>query len=450
MKIQRFVASDVRQTIRKVREALGPDAVILSNKRIDSGVEIVAAIDYDESLIGGTVANPYEANSYNDSPEAEKTTQQEKQAAPQAKQGYIDTSYDKLRQQAWEDVKYSRNIPQAKYKNQHQQSQQVTPAQAPAEPAPAIESNSMSHMENEIKSLRGVLMQQLSGLAWERETQFHPFRARLIQRMISLGLSPRIAKVIAADMNQETDFETMWRQALGVLSHQIPVVSDDILRVGGVVAVVGPTGVGKTTTIAKLASRYVLKHGRESVGLISADNHRVAAQEQLRGYARILGVPMRSVNDASSLTEALHSLRSRKFILIDTAGIGLHASNMEEQLGFIRDSGKQIRMFLCMDANSQRSVLQQSAKAYKKLNIDGCILTKLDETTSLGGTFAVAIEHHLPVAYYCDGQQIPEDLHIARAHNLVSRAVTIMQRSIAFHDEAAAQTVSGIVAHAYG
>ena len=442
MKIQRFVASDVRQTIRKVREALGPDAVILSNKRVDSGVEIVAAVDYDESLFGGTVANPYSESYESTQPEQENNAQ-----------GRIDEEYEKFRQQVWDDVKYSRNIPVSekdKVISPTSQNSNTAEADVAIETISNVSAESFSHMENEIKSLRGILMQQLSGLAWERETQFHPFRARLIQRLISLGLSPRIAKSIAADLNQETDFETMWRQALGVLSHKIPVLGDDLLRTGGIVAIVGPTGVGKTTTIAKLASRYALKHGRESVGLISTDNHRVAAQEQLRGYARILGVPMRTVNDAVSLNEALQSLRNRKFILIDTAGISLHDAKLSEQLGFIRDGAKQIRMFLCMDANSQRSVLQQSVNAFNKVQLDGCILTKLDETTSLGGTFAVAIEHNLPVAYYCDGQQIPEDLHIARAHNLVSRAVSIMQRSVAIHDETAAQTVSGIVAHAYG
>jgi len=453
MKIQRFSGEDVRQTIRKVRDTLGPDAVILSNARTDSGVEIVAAIEYDESLFGGAITNPYTESDRQDIGINSDTDIVKNNTNPSAGKKSTDkktTQQAKLRKQAWEDVKYSRNIPETTSQETSAARSATQANQQTSSFKNAPDTAAINHMESEIKSLRSELMQQLSGMAWERETKFHPARARLVQRLISLGLSPSVAKNIASDVEQENDFDTMWRQALGVLSHRVPVLGEDLLRVGGIISLVGPTGVGKTTTIAKLASRYALKHGRDSVGLISTDDRRVAAQEQLRGYSRILGVPMRTVKDAASLNEALHSLRSRKFILIDTAGMSLHDEKLSEQLSYIKSGAKRVRMFLCLDASSQRSVLQQSIHAFGKVELDGCIVTKLDETTSLGGAMTVACDHHLPVSYYCDGQKIPDDIHIARAHNLVSRAVTIMQNSAKIQDASTTQTVSGMVAHAYG
>ncbi len=445
MKIKRFHAEDVRTTIRKVRDALGPDAVILSNKRVSDGVEIVAAIDYDESLVGGMVTQTDLA-----SPAAATENTDYKDAQP--------SSEKSLRQQAADDVRYSRNIP-ASQAGSRTEAAPVS-AQQHNSAELASKTQDLSDVQNEIKSLRGLLLNQLSGMAWESESKYHPTRTRLLQRLIALGLSPVLSKKLCEEVDETKEFDVMWRHALGILSHNLPVIDDGILKTGGVMALVGPTGVGKTTTIAKLAARYVLQHGKDSVGLITTDNFRVAAHEQLRSYARILGVPLRVAIDKNELNDALYDLRNKKLVLIDTAGVSLQDSQLREQLDLLNSGAKSIHMFLALAANTQRSVLNDVVTTFKQSKLDGCILTKVDETTSLGGVISVAAEHDLAISYFCDGQKVPDDLHIARAHNLVSKSVAIMQRITMAAQQGLATglssehsmtlTVNGMVAHAHG
>ncbi len=448
MKIKRFHAEDVRTTIRKVRDALGPDAVILSNKRVRDGVEIVAAIDYDESLVGGMVAQP--------EPSQSAATANDVSSRSANKKHTRQTPSKHLRQQADDDVRYSRNIPTSQSRSETESSSVNKNNSYNA----SLSGQELSNVQNEIKSLRGLLLNQLSGMAWESESKYHPARTRLLQRLVALGLSPLLSKQLCKEVDETKEFDIMWRHSLGILSHKLPILDNGILKTGGVMALVGPTGVGKTTTIAKLAARYVLQHGKDSVGLITTDNFRVAAHEQLRSYARILGVPLRVAIDKDELNDALYDLRHKKLVLIDTAGVSLQDSQLREQLDLLNSGAKSIHMFLALSANTQRSVLNDVVTTFKQSKLDGCILTKVDETTSLGGAISVAVEHDLAISYFCDGQKVPDDLHIARAHNLVSKSVAIMQRitmaaqqnlTAGLSDEQSmALTVNGMVVHAHG
>lgn len=221
MKIKRFVADDMRTALRKVSDTLGPDAVILSNNRIDEGVEIVAAIDYDESLINepeinttATKSNPFI---------------QEDEALSRS---HIE---QRNRQAALDDVKYARNIPASKTQTQiNPFKQKEFNNQAAIQPQANehlwTEEPAFMEMQSELKSLRGLLVNQLSGLSWGNEVQYHPLRARLLQRLMSLGLSPKLAKDIAANVNEEKDFEHNWRLALGELAHRLPVGENEIIE----------------------------------------------------------------------------------------------------------------------------------------------------------------------------------------------------------------------------
>ncbi len=428
MKIKRFIAKDMRSALRKVSETLGPDAVILSNNRMDEGIEIVAAIDYDESLISepkkatsSTASNPFID---------EDTT---------LSRAHIE---ERERKAALDDIRYGRNIPSA-----------------PSEPAAQgrdhlwTEEPAIMDMKSELKSLKGLLVNQLSSMSWGQEVKYHPLRARLLQRLISLGLGPRLAREIAAEVDEEQDFEHNWRMALGELAHRLPVGENEIIEHGGVVALVGATGVGKTTTIAKLAARYTLKHGPHRVALITTDNYRVAAQEQLRSYARIMGIPMRIAGNADTLREALDSLADKDLILIDTAGMSQRDMLLNRQIDMLQAEGlPDIKIYLTLATNCQRGVLTETGDKFKDIKLAGCILTKVDETTSMGGALTVAIENGLPISYLCDGQQVPEDIHRARAHSLVSRSVSVMQHmaSMNHYDEATSLTISGMVANGHG
>ena len=427
----------MRQAIKKVRDMMGPDAVILSNQTTSEGVEVVAAIDYDESLIQDTPV---------DMGLKKETVQPVKQK----------TEKEINRHAIWDDVRYGRNIPQSPKAPNKQEVNKTKQALNNINEQPVsfklAEDKSFQQMQTEIKSLRGLLMNQLSGLAWGNETKYHPLRARLLQRLIALGLSPQLAREITDQVKEHDDMEHNWRMALGMLAHRLSVSEDDILEgQKQVVAIVGPTGVGKTTTIAKLAARYILRHGKGRVGLVTTDNYRVAAHEQLRSYARIMGAPMRVASDVESLQDTLMAFRDMDLILIDTAGMSQRDMRLNEQFNLIKQTGHKIRTYLTLATNSQRGVLSEVVRAFSTVTLSGCILTKVDETTSLGGGLSIAAENNLPIAYISDGQQVPEDLHAARSHALVSRAVAIMQDvGVGAKDDPISQMIGGMAAHAHG
>ncbi len=499
MKIKRFHAKDMRSTIRKVREQLGADAVILSNRRVADGVEIIAAIDYDETLLEAQASamQGFETRNSVDSDavveekmESELSTNSDGDELPDVySEAALNRRFAQKQNHKLDDAPRAEfdidsfSIPElddddaltlsaaAKMKTAVREEAESDVREAPfisetfsasqekvKTPSSAhiwAEDPSILAMQDELKSLRGLLVNQLSGLAWGQETRYHPLRARLLQRLLALGLSPALARKTAAHCDENTEIEKNWRHALARIAKNLSNVEQDVLEQGGIVALVGATGVGKTTTIAKLAARYTLQHGPQKVLLITTDNNRVAAHEQLRSYARILGVPMRVAGDAQTLKSLIHSFSDKELILIDTAGMSQRDMQLSQKLSMItegaRGGGREVQIYLTLAANSQRRVLEDVAQAFSKIPLAGAVLTKLDETTSLGGALSVTIEQALPVAWFSDGQQVPEDLHRARPHSLVSRSVSIMQNlTSSTDDEPVSLTVGGMLVNANG
>jgi len=379
MKIKRFQAADVRQAIREVRDVLGPDAVILSNTRVDGGIEIVAATDYDESQ-------------FRRQAEPARTAQQEKTRVE------INPSVEPL---------------------------QAAPRSAPNENIWSQEPT-LVQMRKEIASLRDMLQNQLSDLTWKDMERQSPTQMQLLKRFLHMGVEVEIAKQITAQMAGVDDLETAWRQSLGRLAAQIDLPDDDMLSEGGIFALVGPTGVGKTTTIAKMAARCALKYGAREVALITTDCYRIGGQEQLRSYARILGVPVRVARTHSELADTLNDLLDRRFILIDTAGMNQRDMQLTEKFALLKQQSPRVKTYLTLSANTQASGIDDIIKAFSHLNLSGCIVTKTDETSSLGGTLSALIRHRLPLAYVANGQQVPEDLSQARPNTLVNQASDLM------------------------
>lgn len=470
MKIKRFVAKDMRTALRKVTDILGPDAVILSNNKVAGGIEIVAAIDYDESLIN----------------ESETKTGFQKpnpfiQDSDELSRSHIE---QRNRDAALDDIRYGRDIPvappkfeksnfisspdlsretlshqdlkhqdlESKVSNKRDLNNLDLGIDASKKEHLWTEEPAFMDMQTELKSLKGLLVNQLSSLSWGNETQYHPTRARLLQRLMSLGLSPKLAKDIVSETKEEQDFEHGWRTALGELAHRIPVGENEIIEKGGIIALVGATGVGKTTSIAKLAARYILKHGSHRVALITTDNYRIGAHEQLRSYARIMGIPMCVTGDADSLRETLNKFNDKELILIDTAGMSQRDMLLSKQFSMLQAEGlPKIKTYLTLATNCQRSVLTETGNKFKEMNLTGCILTKVDETTSLGGAITVAVENNLPISYLCDGQKVPEDMHLARSHSIVSRSISIVQQmlSTTTDNTDSANIVGGMVANGH-
>ena len=461
--MKRFFAADIRQAMRKVRDEFGSDAVILSNRRVDGGVEIVSAIDYDESL----VSNAEHTNDRIPSPSSLPTTVTMKNLLEEPhKNSPVRSFYDApefstpMESSTWSDEDDTRSDHFSSPEHVHTGFHGYTENRNDI-----AQSNKEQHNEAfqdmclEIKALRGLLENQLSSLAWGELTRKHPQQAQLFQRLMKLGLSSTLCRQVAAKIPagiaHAPDIEALWRRALGILAHEIPVLDDDILTHGGIVALVGPTGVGKTTTIAKLAARYALRHGARHVALITIDNYRIGAHEQLRSYGRILNVPVRVAADQQELQAALTEFGGKRLILIDTAGMSQRDLRLKDQLTMLTTKSEmhekhRIKTYLVLSTATRLSGLNEVAEAFKGAAPDGVILTKIDETTSLGSALSVIIQHQLPIVYVSDGQRVPEDLHNARAHTLISRSIAIMQQSAkVLEDEALTLTVEKVASHAH-
>ncbi len=287
-------------------------------------------------------------------------------------------------------------------------------------------------MGRELSSLRGLLEQQLSGLAWGELARRHPVRASVFQQLIDLGLSQSVARGICEEITDDiSDPRAAWRRALGVLAHHIRVVDEDILSDGGVVALLGPTGVGKTTSVAKLAARFALRHGAQQVALITTDSYRVGAHEQLRTFAQIMGIPVRVANDVTELRSALEHYCDRRLLLIDTAGISQRDVRFSQQIALVHEGSPLVKTFLVLSSTAQYLALEEAVRAFSGTKLDGCVITKTDEATNLGAVLSIVCQHEIPAAYVSNGQRVPEDISSARAHLLVTRAVTIAQQRLA-------------------
>lgn len=296
---------------------------------------------------------------------------------------------------------------------------------------PIDQSAQLSELQAEIADMRFLLEQQLDRLTGQpTPATDSPVLASVSRRLERLGLPQDVVTKIITSCTKRKTLGEAWPDALANLAHQLPIDGRDIAEQGGVYAFVGPTGVGKTTTIGKLAARYVLQHGADKVALITTDTYRIAAHDQLRSLARILRVPVRVVDEANPLDAVLRSLRHCELVLIDTAGFRHGDPHLKAQLLALAEQPK-VKTYLVMSCNSQAQMLKASIHAYGAARLQGCILTKLDETASMGEALGVTMQNRLPIVYTTDGQDIPKNLEVARAHQLVSKAVALLKASTA-------------------
>jgi len=383
MKVKRFFAPDMRQAIQKVREDQGPDAVILSNRQVEGGIEIIAALDYDESLLEPQSVAAGAAGSDATGAQAPTPDAADTFGAPAAAQ--------------------------------QRRAQPVDWAQDPA----------IVSMREEIRQLRGLLENQLAHLAWNDTERRQPLYTEVMRRLTAMELDPALVERVSAPAVHARDERHAWQLALTELAATLPIADNDFCDQGGVVALVGSTGVGKTTSVAKLAARYVLRHGRRHVALVTTDSYRIGAHEQLMTYGRLLGIPVQVAVDHKELRSTLNSLADKRLVLIDTAGMSQRDVRLSQQFATLADSGIPIRTLLVLSATLHPSVMDETIRAFSSVALDAAILTKLDEAASLGGVLSTVIKQHLPLMFVANGQRVPEDLHPARAQNLVEQAAEL-------------------------
>ncbi|MBP8269572.1 MAG: flagellar biosynthesis protein FlhF, partial [Aeromonas sp.] len=468
MKIKRFFAKDMRTALAEVKETLGPDAVIMSNKKVTGGVEIVAAVDY-QSQVPGPKDAPVRRQLNEESVNISSAGKQMTRSAPPKEQNeyYADTLAALLARQqklnpanpaggngapgSWSGSGAGNGQPASASwpangaagtqsaglagaasapRTLAEQGQwgaapepakpKARPAAAPRQAQSAQRDQEMEGMRKEMASIRKLLEHQISGLMWQEVERREPMRALLIKELKKMGFDDAFADQLAGLIPEDMPIHQAMAQLAEVLTAQLKISEDEILRQGGAVALLGPTGVGKTTTIAKLAARFAMKYGAEQVALITTDNYRIGAHEQLQTYGRIMGCPVRQVRDAEELASALYQFRHRRLVLIDTAGVGQRDIRLTEQLDtLVKNAKVRIRSYLVMSATSQRRVMQEAVDHFRRIPLSGCILTKLDESLNLGEVINVCIQNALPISYITDGQRVPEDIQVANAALLV-------------------------------
>lgn len=442
MKIKRYTASTMRQAMNLVRREHGDDAVILSTKEISGGVEVIAALDPEieeyrqsvedqqTSVLNSMEPNPYELNqplhSYNEpasprpSPSIQAyqsnmtdhySQQAESQHAPLKPESY---SYEKP---ITEKSKESFQHLDPRLSNGHQDKEEL------------------HKMAAEIQAMRSLLENQVAGLAWGQLENNSPQEVSLIKKLLSLGIGWDLSQKLVNQV--DTGSDSAWSEVLQLMEKDISLSDKDIVENGGIFALVGPTGVGKTTTIAKLASRFVMRNSPKELALVTTDSYKVGAQAQLKMFADLISVPVHVATTQDELYAMLSSFASKKLVLIDTAGMSQKALQLSQQLTSGHQGQVPIKNLLVMSAATQLSVMQQIVDAFSEVVLSGCILTKVDEAAMLGNILTILVEQNLPISYVSNGQRVPEDIEMIRARTLIDQAIVLGQQNTSLTDEQA-------------
>ncbi len=357
MNIRKFIAATAREALREIRSELGEEAIILSNRKTPQGVEIVAMANDEMVPLAGVAAQQPQVG------KVEPVEMIERRKTNQAAQDSI---------------------------------------------------------LGEIKSMHSMLQKQIETLSWNNVQQRDPQRAGMLRRMLNAGFSPLLARQLLAKMPEGNEKGESWIKQVIKRNVRVAGADDDIVAKGGVYALIGPTGVGKTTTTAKLAARAVVRYGADKVALLTTDSYRIGAYEQLKIYGKILGVTVHAVKGADDLRLTLAALRHKHLVLIDTVGMGQRDERVSEQSEMFDAAG--VQRMLVLNATSGGDTLEDVVRMYYSNKVIGCIATKLDEAANLGAVLDVVVRHRLLMHFMANGQRVPEDLHPVNIEILLHRA----------------------------
>ena len=538
MKVKRFTATSMQKALKKVRDEMGADAVILSNHRVSGGVEIIVAKNY-QPVSANSVTPPFDSendsqDSLLPSPKFSKklfsksqpntaNKKQNKDSVKNEEQVSLNSStktnqkaanpwpflseveredvqeqlqlqdqLEKLKTQghpipeptpAAQDVTHNNKaelkdqLEQLKLKREQKENPDITPKQ-PASPQlqsalqdikqqrqePNLESKEaldntaaalvekaahlaqaqankqlIDDVRSELHDLTEMLKTE-SALAasnnavknqnfmWKKYSPENALQAKLWGRLENMGFEDWLIFQLVRQFKSNEDENTSWQSCLRDLIHHLNVCPGDQLKQGGIFALVGPTGAGKTTTIAKMAVKFTLEHSDAKVGLVTMDNYRLAAHDQLRTLGQILGVPVQVADQDHSLLHCIETLQECDLVLIDTAGLTPDHPMLKFQLEQLAELQGRIHTLLTLPATSNSRVLRRVYHNYKAACLTGCILSKTDEASSLGDAISVLLESNLDLSYVTDGQRIPDDFHRGNAKKLIKQLVQVAQQ----------------------
>jgi len=390
MQVKRFFAADMRRAMQQVRAELKDDAAIISSRALAGGVELTASTS-------AALAEPPAVN-----PELAAELRKTQAAMLRAKVRLAQTETS----QPGQLFTQSKEQASAATKTQSATLSQTT--------APVL-----AQLREEFANLRELVEVQLGSLAWRKAQAENPKQTGLWFRLARLGLPAELIERLLQSVAHINEPRLAFRHLLAQLTRQIPIQNQDPLKVGGNIALTGSAGAGKTTTLAKLAARYVLEHGRKSLALVSMDSFRIGAHDQLKTLARILDVPLFTADSAEELPSVLESLTHKALVLID--------GSAEAQAL----TGIDCRRYLLLPATASAAVLANTLKHYQAQQpLAGLVITHLDQAASLGELIGLAVLEKLPIAWLSNGPQIPDDLQNVRAHQLVASALALQGYSV--------------------
>lgn len=483
MSFRKYVANSARDAMNRIRIELGPDAIILSNRRSDETgrVEIIAAAPDEMRALVNEVSGRATAPSLGGSSSGKRAQAVQTHAVPavarqaartvkpmsfqefvrqQSAAGAAGSAADKAKMavaaytSSGDDAAAAavpdlsvveRRRPmtpeqlQAPAVFRRRPSREVpvsaaapaVPADAPqklAVQAPAAQDATASVLE-ELNRLKSSLTDRLAVLESQiAATPAAPaplkgsqvMKRHIMTRLIIAGFSTALARRFAERIPDGIDMPgaDAWLQDQVAAGISCPIEAQSVLSSPGAVALVGPTGVGKTTTVAKLAARFVVRHGAASLGLITLDSYRVGAHDQLRSYGRILGVPVQVAHDLDGLQNLLNAMQGKRKVLIDTCGISQRDNRLAEALEMLRRAsfaGQPLSQVLVLNAASHSETLDEVTRAWRNAQTRGAIISKLDEAARIGGAVDAVIRHQIDLLGVTNGQRVPEDWHPANA-----------------------------------
>ena len=417
MSPRKFFGATSREVLQKVKQALGDDALIVSNRPVNGGIEITALAADALMAAQGVPADAFGA------------------AAPGARPVMHADLFAASRGMAPPPVAPARAVPQ-----QPEWAPPAAPAQpvlampaptsAPARavrtaPNPTAEEPEglVHHLMRELNVMKALMQRELSGIQWSDLKHRAPVHAATMQALLDSGFSPALARELITTIPEHPTAAAARKTIDGQIERRLAVAgAEAAVEQGGVYALVGPTGVGKTTTVAKLAARCVVRNGAQSLALLTTDSYRIAGHDQLRIYGKILGVPVHAIKDAEDLQATLADLAGKKTVLIDTIGMSQRDRLVAEQSALLAGGGP-VKRLLLLNSTANAATLDEVVSAYAPNGVHGCIITKVDESAAVATALDAAIRHRLELHYVTNGQRVPEDLHLPNRTYLLHRAL---------------------------
>lgn len=432
MKLRKFVAPTTREALALVKESLGDDAVVLTTRESREGIEILAAAQNELSAEESKQASspkPTAQAKTGDSKNSivsstadiikERMEIQAKALEEKSNSSAVHVESGSEKTEFQSEIKEPKDLSEGL----RRRIEKVSQSPIPTGIGDASKFDEQVRLMKEMLSIKEMLGEQMQMLTWRDTVHKNPVRAEIWELLKQSGFSPLFARKVVEKLDESFTSEQANAWLRKVLMKNIPCVEKgkDLVNTGGTFALVGPTGVGKTTTTAKIAARCVIKYGRESIGLITTDSFRIGAQDQLRIYGKILGVQVYTAQTLEDLRTLRQTLSRKHLVLIDTVGMAQRDKRISDQTQMLRDTDA--KRILLLNGAAQPENLDDVALHYKKGGLDGSILSKLDEAVRLGGAIDIAIRHKLPIHYLATGQQVPEDLYSCNSAVLINRAL---------------------------